>query len=226
VLPYAFCYNRCMTPRMAILGGTFDPIHLGHLAIAEDVRFALNAEHVLFIPAAQQPFKIGRPMTPAADRLAMTQLATTDNPAFAVSDVEIRRGGVSYTVETLEQLHQEHPLTELYFIVGADAAPDLPKWFKIARLLQICRIVVVRRPGYPLDLETLFAALPPARDRIAVVDGPALDISASELRQRLTSGRPVRYHLPVAVWRYIEEHGLYQDEYRDDATRSVDRDHQ
>ncbi|HEY0739643.1 MAG TPA: nicotinate-nucleotide adenylyltransferase [Herpetosiphonaceae bacterium] len=209
-----------MLPRIVILGGTFDPIHIGHLAIAEDVRYTLDASHVLFVPAAQQPLKSYQHRASAAERLAMAQLATADNPAFSVSDIEIRRGGLSYTVETVAEIHAQHPEAQIFFTVGVDAAVTLPKWREVERLLSLCRIVIVERPGYTFDPEVLMAELPAARERILVVPGPALDISASEVRLRLSEGRPIRYHLPAAVREYIEEHGLYQDAPRDDITQS------
>lgn len=211
-----------MLPRIVILGGTFDPIHIGHLAIAEDVRYTLGASHVLFVPAAQQPLKSYQHRASAADRLTMAQLATADNPAFTVSDIEIRRGGLSYTVETVAAIHAEQPDAEIFFTVGVDAAVTLPKWFEVERLLGLCRVVIVERPGYSFDPQALFAELPAARERIIVIPGPALDISASEVRQRLSEERPIRYHLPVAVREYIEEHGLYQDPLRDDITQPPD----
>lgn len=216
----AVCYNPGMRRSLAILGGTFDPLHIGHLAIAEDVRYALKAERIVFVPAAQQPFKTDQWATPASDRLAMVRLGIADNPAFDVSDLEVRRGGVSYTVETIAQLRVVYPEHELFFIVGADAAAALPLWHDIDHLLSLCRIAVVERPGYTLDLEALFVQLPAARARVMQIAGPALDISASELRQRLQAGRPVHYHLPSAIQRYIEAHGLYQDKPHD-ATRTA-----
>lgn len=215
-----------MLPRIVILGGTFDPIHIGHLAIAEDVRYTLNAGQVLFVPAAQQPLKSYQHRASAADRLAMVQLATADNPAFSVSDTEIRRGGLSYSVQTVAEIHAQHPAAEIFFTVGVDAAVTLPKWREVERLLSLCRIVIVERPGYSFDAELLFAELPAARERILVVPGPALDISASEVRLRLGEGRPIRYHLPVAVREYIQERGLYQDAPRDDITQSSAHDDQ
>lgn len=212
-----------MLPRIVILGGTFDPIHIGHLAIAEDTRYTLGASHVLFVPAAQQPLKSYQHRASAAQRLRMAQLATADNPAFAVSDIEIRRGGVSYTVETVAEIHAQQSETEIFFTVGVDAAVTLPKWFEVERLLSLCRIVIVERPGYTFDPQALFAELPAARDRILVIPGPALDISASEVRRRLSENRPIRYHLPTAVREYIEEHGLYQDAPRHDTTQSADQ---
>lgn len=211
-----------MLPRIVILGGTFDPIHIGHLAIAEDVRYTLGANHVLFVPAAQQPLKSYQHRASAADRLAMAQLATADNPAFSVSDIEIRRGGLSYTVETVAEIRTQHPEAEIFFSVGVDAAGTLPKWREVERLLSLCRIVIVERPGYSFDPEALFADLPAGRERTLFIPGPAFDISASEVRLRLSKGRPIRYHLPAAVREYIEAHGLYREAPRDDSTQSPD----
>ncbi len=212
------CYNRSMKRRIAILGGTFDPIHIGHLAIAEDVRFALKADEVIFVPAAQQPFKTNTQSANAEHRLVMTQLATVDNTCFVVSDIEIQRGGVSYTVETVAQLHSQCKEAELYFVVGADAAMDLQRWFDVERLLQLCQIVVVERPGYHFDDTALYATVPNAKGRIVRVEGPALAISATELRERLCQGKPARYHLSLAVMEYIQLHGLYQIHDVDHAT--------
>lgn len=199
-----------MTTCYAILGGTFDPLHIGHLAIAEDVRFTLQAQRVVFVPAAQQPFKVGSLTTSAAHRMTMVQLGIADNPCFVASDVELRRGGVSYTVDTIAELQQCYSDAELVFIVGTDAAVDLPRWHAIERLLTLCKVAVVERPGYSFDLERLLYEVPAAHDRVVLIPGPALDISASELRYRLRSGRPTRYHLLPAVQQYIESHGLYQ----------------
>jgi nicotinate-nucleotide adenylyltransferase len=210
-----------MSRRIVILGGTFDPIHIGHLAIAEDVRFTLSADRVVFVPAAQQPLKSYNHTATAQQRLEMARLATADNHHFAVSDIEIRRGGLSYTVDTVAQIRAEEPQTELFFIVGVDAAATLPQWFDVERLLKLCRLVIVERPGYTFDPATLFADLPLAHDRIMIVPGPALDISASEVRRRLYENRPVRYHLVPAVHAYIEQHGLYQTSAHDDTPRSV-----
>ncbi len=200
-----------MTRRIAILGGTFDPIHLGHLAIAEDVRFALDAARVLFIPAAQQPFKTATCTASAEHRVAMARLATADNPGFDVSEIEVRRGGISYTVQTVAALGAHYADDELFFIIGADAAAELHRWFNVERLLRLCRIVIVERPGYPLDREALYTTLPFARERLLHVAGPGLRISASELRERLELGYPVRYHLTPAVLQYIERHRLYRE---------------
>lgn len=195
--------------RIALLGGTFDPLHIGHLAIAEDLRFALRADQVAFVPAAQQPLKAYRHTVSAADRLAMTAAGIANNSSFAISDLEVRRGGVSYTVDTLRYFREQMPGIDLWLITGADAAMTLPRWHEIEQLLALCRIAVVERPGYYFDRDALVHQLPGAQDRIETFDGPALDISASEVRKRLREGRPVRYHLPPAVLAYIQEHRLY-----------------
>ncbi len=199
-----------MSQRVAILGGTFDPIHLGHLAIAADVQHAIQADRVLFVPAAQQPFKVGVPVTPATDRLQMARAAVADNPAFEVSTIEIDRGGVSYTTDTVAQLRELLPATELFLIVGADAATDLPRWHQAERLIRLCRVVIVARPGYQVDMNRFYAELPAARERLLLVPGPAFNISASEIRQRIREGRPVRYHLPSAVYTYLRQRRLYE----------------
>jgi len=200
-----------MPQRLAILGGTFDPPHFGHLALAEDVRFELGAERALLIPAAQQPFKRREESAPAADRLAMTRLSVADAPGFDVSDVEIRRGGVSYTVDTLEQLQAQHPDSELFFAVGADAALELKHWRRPERIFQLATVVVVGRPGYVVDVAMLAPELPGARGRLRWLQGPSFDISSTELRLRLGQGRPARFWLPRPVYEYIRTHRLYQE---------------
>lgn len=206
------CYNApCMHEHIAILGGTFDPIHYGHLAIAEEVRWRLQADRVLFVPAAQQPLKSHRHVATADDRLEMVRLATEGNPCFAVSDLEVRRGGRSYTYDTVRALQQEKPEAAFTFVIGADILPDLPRWYALDQLLQLCRFAVVTRPGYPFDLQPLYDFLPMARGRIDAVDGPALDISATGLRDRFERGAPVRYQLPDLVVEYIADHGLYSN---------------
>jgi nicotinate-nucleotide adenylyltransferase len=199
-----------MNRRIAIFGGTFDPIHIGHLAIAEDARWALCADQVVFVPAAHQPLKAPQVGATAEQRLAMVELAVAGNPRFAVYDWEVRRGGVSYTIDTVAAIEQQHPQADLVFVLGADALALLPRWHQIERLMLLCRFAVLRRPGYKLRLDGVLTTLPQLHDRLTVIDGPALTISASEIRQRLRAGQPVRYHLPAAVWRYIERHGLYR----------------
>ena len=199
-----------MSERLAILGGTFDPIHFGHLAIAEEIRWQLQVGRIFFVPAAQQPLKVHHHVATANDRLEMVQLATANNPGFTVCDLEVRRGGRSYSVDTVAALREEHPDAQFTFVGGADILLELPRWHQIERLLELCEFAIVTRPGYQLDFDPLYAVLPAARDRMVAVTGPALDISATDLRARLARGAPVRYQLPDPVLQYIQDHGLYR----------------
>jgi nicotinate-nucleotide adenylyltransferase len=199
---------------LGILGGTFDPIHHGHLAIAEDAREALGLERVLLIPAATPPHKPGRPVTPAADRLAMLELAIAGNPAFVVSRVELDRGGRSYTVDTLEALHAERGTgaAEPWFILSAEALAEFSTWRRPDRILELCRLAVVPRSGHePLDVAWVTANLPGRASRVRFLPGPLLPISGSVVRRRAAAGRSVRYLVPDAVARYIAEHRLYTE---------------
>ena len=198
--------------RLGILGGTFDPVHDGHLVIAEEARVRLNLPEVRFIPAGEPPHKGVRPVTPAADRLAMVRLAIAGNPDFTVSTMEIERGGPSYTVDTLRDLRRlEGDDCELHFIVGGDGLRDLPTWHDPDGILALCRLVVVRRPGVgEIDLPALKRQLPALRERLTLLDGPLFDVSGTELRERARAGLPIRYQLPEAVREYIEARGLYR----------------
>lgn len=199
--------------RIALLGGSFDPIHFGHLAIAEEARVALGIDQVLFVPAAQQPLKAGRHYASANQRMEMTALAIADNAAFQICDVEVRRQGRSYTVETLETLRRSlGPDVTFFFILGADALRWLPQWRQPQRLLELAHIIAVERPGYTVDLEPLEQALPELPSRLIRLGGPHLDLSSTELRARVADGRPIRYLTPDSVVSYIESQGLYRGE--------------
>jgi nicotinate-nucleotide adenylyltransferase len=198
--------------RIGVYGGTFDPIHIGHLAAAEDARAALGLDRVLIIPAARQPLKHAAQGAAPEHRLAMARLACADNPAFSVDPIEVERPPPSYTVDTLRTLGEGlGPAAELWLILGADAARDLPRWHRAADIPALARLAIVGRPGSPLHLPSLEAALPGLAGRYRLVDGPHLDISSTELRRRLAAGRPVRYQIPDAVRAYIESRRLYTD---------------
>jgi nicotinate-nucleotide adenylyltransferase len=198
-----------MTARIGILGGTFDPIHYGHLAIAEEARVALRLDRVLLIPAARQPLKAGVHGAPPPDRLAMARLACASNNAFEVLTIEVERPGLSYTATTLESLHAAG-LGELHFILGADALADLPRWRAVEKVIELARIVAVGRPGFAPPLPALERALPQLGERLTLLEGLKLDISSTELRRRVALGQPIRYLTPDAVVDYIAEHGLYR----------------
>lgn len=196
-----------------ILGGTFDPIHDAHLAIAEQTRETLQLAGVLFIPAAVPPHKRDQQVTSAEHRAAMVALAIADNPAFQLSRVELDRPGPSYTVDTLERLRATLPGGEDRLpavIISVEALRDLEAWHEPDRLLQLCRLAVVPRHGYPPpDIAWLDRRFPGRRDRFILLDGPDLGHSASDIRARVAAGRTIRYLVPVAVEAYIAEHGLY-----------------
>lgn len=198
--------------RVGIYGGTFDPIHHGHLAIAEEARWALGLDVVYVVPAARQPLKTGEQGATAAQRLAMVRLACAANPALIPSDAELRRPPPSFTVDTLAVFRRElGPAPELCFILGADAAAELPRWRSADEIIRLARLAIVGRPGSTVDIERLDDVLPGLASRTTLIDGPRLDISSSELRRRLAEGRPARYQIPDPVLAYIEEHQLYRD---------------
>jgi nicotinate-nucleotide adenylyltransferase len=199
---------------LGILGGTFDPVHVGHLAIAEEVREALGLARVRFVPAGRPPHKPGVPVTDPAHRLAMVELAVRDNPAFEVSTVELERPGPSYAVDTLERFHAETRAEgrtpDLVFILSVEALRDLPTWRAPMRILELCRLAVVPRSGFR-ELPNAWAAehFPGLEARILLLPGPQLDVSASAIRARVAAGRSIRYLVPDAVVAYIADHGLY-----------------
>lgn len=193
-----------MTKRLGIMGGTFDPIHHGHLAAADEVAHRLHLDEVVFVPTGQPWQKTDRQVTAAEDRYLMTVIATAAHPRFRVSRMEIDREGKTYTIDTLRQLKQEHPDAELYFITGADAMTQIIGWVDAEEVLELAHFVGVNRPGYELEA----ASLP--NDRVTLVEVPALAISSSDIRQRVSQGEPVRYLLPPGVAQFIAKTGLYQ----------------
>ncbi|HEY3111382.1 MAG TPA: nicotinate-nucleotide adenylyltransferase [Chloroflexota bacterium] len=201
-----------MSPRVGVLGGTFDPIHYGHLAAAEECRVALELDVVLFMPAGQPPHKRRLSVSSAVDRVRMVELAIGSNRHFALSRIDVDRAGPSYTVGALDQLRRElGPESQLWFVMGADSLADILTWREPERLLQLARLAVVNRPGAPDPApERLEAELPGARARIDVVEIPDLAISATDLRRRVAKGRPIKYQLPEAVEQYVQERGLYR----------------
>lgn len=196
--------------RLGVFGGTFDPVHIGHLIAAEDARAALRLDEVLFVPAGEPWFKSYRRITPARHRLAMVRLAVRDNPRFGVSDMEIRREGPSYTIDTLAELRGERPDAELFVILGVDALREIDRWRQPRRLFQMATVAGMARPGASLDVSVLNSAIPGASDRIRLVDSALIDISGTDIRRRVADGASIRYHVPSAVEQYIREHNLYQ----------------
>lgn len=194
--------------RIGLFGGTFDPVHYGHLRLAEEAREAAQLERVLFMPAFASPFRTAESHTAPEHRLEMLRLAVQDNPVFEVSEVEIRRSGVSYTVETVLALRSLYPRAELFLILGTDALLGFPQWRSPEVIARECLLLVGVRPEY--NLEDVLATLPePFRARVQPVPMTPLGISASEIRARVRTGRSIRYLTPPNVIEYIIRHRLY-----------------
>ncbi|CUU05462.1 MAG: nicotinate-nucleotide adenylyltransferase [Fimbriimonadales bacterium] len=196
--------------RIGLFGGTFDPIHYGHLRLAEEAREFAQLDQVLFVPAARSPFRLEEPLTEAKHRLAMVRLAIASNPAFAVSEMEIQRGGISYTIETVEALQGEYSEAELFLILGADSLQGFPQWYQAERLAQKVTLLAGVRPPY--DEKTVWHALPDwVRQRTLLVPMTPLAISASAIRQKVRAGHSIRYLTPDDVIEYIRENHLYTE---------------
>ena len=200
--------------RVGILGGTFDPVHIAHLRLAEDAREALALDEVLFVPAGNPWRKSdphgpsGRRITAAEHRLAMLQLAVAGNDDFAISEIELRRDGPTYTADTLEQLAGERLDDEFWFIVGADALADMPNWHEPERIVAHATLAVAARAGETVDPSK--AGLPVVPDRVVTFAMPRMDISSTDIRSRIAGGRSIRYLVPPEVERYIAAHQLYR----------------
>ena len=193
--------------RLGLFGGTFDPIHLGHLILAESCREACGLDRVWFVVTASPPHKPdGR--TPVADRLEMARIATAGHPAFEVSEIEAHATGPTYSYQTLEALHAERPDDDLFFLIGADSLADLPGWRRPDRIAELATIVVVNRPG--IDPPSSPPDLGPSARPIVRVDVPPIGIASTDLRRRRAEGRSIRYQVPRGVEAYLIEHGLYR----------------
>ena len=203
--------------RVGILGGTFDPIHYGHLVIAEEVREALRLDRVLFVPAPRPPHKLDDDIAPVADRVFMVGLAIADNPAFAMCRIELERSGPSYTVETLETLaneaRREGIIRKLFFILSSEAAEGLPSWRAPARILELAQLAVVPRPGFPVpDPQVLSSMVGGSGDRVLTIETVPIANSSSDVRARVAAGLSIRYLVPPAVEAYIRDHRLYRSD--------------
>jgi len=212
--------------KIGILGGTFNPIHLAHLRIAEEVREACALERILFIPAATPPHKGVADAIPFEQRLGMVKAAIADNPNFAVSDLEQHRQGPSYSVDTLTILREKNPGDEFFFIIGMDSFRDIQLWMDYRRLFQLTHIVVVSRPGIacpdpreflPVALRNEFCYNSASKklchssgNEVILLEETWLDISSTQIRELVAAGRSIRYLVPAAVVGYIQQHGLYQ----------------
>ncbi|HET6560522.1 MAG TPA: nicotinate-nucleotide adenylyltransferase [Marmoricola sp.] len=193
--------------RLGVMGGTFDPIHHGHLVAASEVQAWFDLDEVIFVPTGQPYQKATRAVSAAEHRYLMTVVATASNPRFTVSRVDIDRPGPTYTIDTLTDLATLHPDADLYFITGADALSDILKWRSAHEMFGLASFVGCTRPGYVMDSSTL-DGMP--LDRVSIVEIPALTISSTDCRKRTARGEPVWYLVPDGVVQYISKHRLYQ----------------
>ncbi len=191
--------------RIGVMGGTFDPIHHGHLVAASEVAVLFGLDEVVFVPTGQPWQKSQRVVSPPEDRYLMTVIATASNPRFSTSRVDIERGGPTYTIDTLTDLQRERPDAELFFITGADALEQIVGWRDNERLFQMARFIGVTRPGYQLADHHLPEGV------VSLVEVPALAISSTDCRERVARGMPVWYLVPDGVVQFIEKRGLYRD---------------
>ena len=194
-----------------VMGGTFDPVHNGHLIVAEEAKTRLNLAEVIFVPAGQPWLKAERTISAAEHRLQMLRLAIANKPHFKLDTVEIERAGPSYTIDTIAELQDKlGNEVELFFILGWDSLAELHEWREPSRLIQVCYLVAVPRPGYPRPkLKALEAGIPGISQRVMLLDEPYVDISASAIRDRRARGLSIRHLVPEPVNRYIKEQGLY-----------------
>jgi nicotinate-nucleotide adenylyltransferase len=187
--------------RIGILGGTFNPIHIGHLILAEEARERLGLGKVIFVPTYLPPHKDNSDIAPCQHRLTMIKLATSGNKYFSVSDIEIKRNGLSYTIDTLREFENLYPKDELYFIIGSDLLKYLDEWKDLNEIIKMVRFIVVTRPAYPLEKIPSYISTVPIR---------AVDISAFEIRRCIKESRSFRYLVPEAVFKYIVKNKLYR----------------
>lgn len=203
-----------LVKRIGIMGGTFDPIHYGHLVTAEAALNSYHLEEVIFVPSGKPPHKKNYPVTEAEDRYLMTILAVATNARFRVSRMEIDRTGYSYTIDTIrgfKELFGQN--TELYFITGADAILEILTWKNVKNLPELCQFIAATRPGFELEaLDKVLKELPELKGRLHLLEVPALAISSSDIRKRVSEGRPIKYLLPETVEHYIYKTGLYHND--------------
>ena len=196
--------------RIGLFGGTFDPLHIGHLILASEAQYQLELTRLLWTLTPEPPHKQDQPITPVEHRLAMVNLAIADNPSFELSRVELDRPGPHYTLDTINLVAEQNPHAEIVPVIGGDSLHDLPTWHRPKDLLYAAHwIGVMRRPGESANLEALERELPGISSKVHYVDAPLLEIASREIRSRIADGRPFRYYLPDPVYHYINQHQLY-----------------
>ncbi len=197
--------------RIGIFGGTFDPPHFAHLILADEACSQINLERILWVLTPDPPHKHGQSITPLADRLAMVQSAVANNPAFELSRVEIDRPAPYYALDTVRLLHEQYPVAEMVYLMGGDSLHDLPMWHRPREFVEACHALgVMLRPEVMVDLPSLEALIPGVSAKVCIIQTPLIEISASQIRQRVSQGGSFRYYLPQGVYDIIQDRGLYR----------------
>ena len=200
-----------MTVRTGLFGGSFDPIHVGHLHIARQACVHLHLDRVVLVPAGQPPHKLGKVLTDQEHRFEMARLAVAGEPCFSISRIDLDRPGPCYSVDTVRLLQEEWgPEARFFFLIGADSLADLPTWYQPRRLLQLCQVVAVSRPGYDVDPAEVNARFPGAPPVLVLEHVPPIDVSATEIRRRVAAGCSIEGLVPPTVAAYVKAHGLYR----------------
>lgn len=201
-----------LNKKIGIMGGTFDPIHYGHLVIANEVLFKFNLEKIIFVPTGNPPHKRSAALADAYHRYMMTQFATMTHASFDVSNIEVEKDGIAYTVDTIRELKKQYKDTKMFFITGTDAVLDLPNWKDPEEILNLCTFIAVNRPGYVTDTldDKLDKLMKNYNGEILSIKAPQLKISSTDIRNRIEEGRPTKYLLPETVEQYILKKGLYK----------------
>jgi len=196
--------------RIGVFGGTFDPIHIGHLIVAAEAVQALHLETLLFAPAGQPPHKPDVRISPAAHRVSMIEIAIRERPHFGLSEIDLHRPGLSYSVDLLARLQDEYPRSDLFYLIGADSLRDLHTWYEPERIPALATLVVAGRPGVTVQAAEVVRAIPSLEGRILFIDTPLIDISSTDIRDRVHSSRPIWRQVPREVENYIATHNLYR----------------
>jgi nicotinate-nucleotide adenylyltransferase len=198
--------------RIGVFGGTFDPVHVGHLVLVSELKHALDLDLVLFVPAGDPPHKPDQLLSSVEHRLHMLEVAVEGRACFDIDHIEVNRIGPSYTKDTLEQIQLKYRSNRLVFLMGEDSLRDLHTWRQPERIIELAELGVGCRPNVHLDLEAVYDRLPNARGRVVLIDVPLIEISSRDIRKRVANGAPYAYQVPKEVEQYIKEHGLYRGE--------------
>jgi nicotinate-nucleotide adenylyltransferase len=195
--------------RLGIFGGTFDPIHHGHLIVADELRYRLELDRVLFLPAGRPPHKTDQDITANEHRVNMLQTAIAGDPYFDISFVDIERDGLSYTADSMREHQERYPEAEITFLMGQDSFRDLPYWYRPGELARLVKLGIALRPGIVVDTENIVHRVPELEGRFEIVTVPLIQIASSEIRRRVRENEPIRYQVPPSIDSYIHQHGLY-----------------